>query len=65
MLNRKELRKKLPKGYCKVIAMKAGVTQRSVSLYFDYKFNSERIEDTLLIVLSELNTNKKKLLEAI
>lgn len=65
MVNRKELRKKIPKGYCQIIANKAGVTSGSVSLYFSSKINSESIENAALQVVAGLTKTKRKLLNAI
>ncbi len=65
MIDRKELRKKVPHGYMKKIAERAGVNQVSVSEYFGYKNNSEKIENAVLEVLVELSEKKKKLLALI
>lgn len=64
MINRKELRKRIPRGYCYKIAEKAGVTAISVSKYFAGLHNSERIENAALEVIAELNKEKKQLLKA-
>lgn len=37
MLDRKKLRSKIPQGYCKTIATKAGVSLKTVSDYFSDK----------------------------
>lgn len=65
MINRKELRKKIPKGYCQIIANKAGVTNGSVSLYFSSKINSETIENAALEIVAGLTRRKKKFLNEI
>lgn len=65
MMDRKELRKKLPHGYCKIIAERAGVNQTQVSNYFSGRGNSERVENATLEVLSEITKMKKKLLNDI
>lgn len=65
MINRKELRKKVPHGYCKVIAERAGVNISQVSYYFSGKGNSERVENATLELLSELSEKKKSLLNMI
>ena len=66
MIDRKELRKKLPRGYGQVVAKRAGVSERSVSYYFTNKTaNSEKIENVVLEVLSELSDKKRKLLNNI
>jgi predicted transcriptional regulator len=64
MLNRKELREQVPHGHCKIIAKKAGVTQKSVSDYFATKNNSEKIEMAVLEVLAQIGEKKKRLLDA-
>ncbi len=64
MLNRKELRSKIPKGYCKIIADKAGVTTQTVSRYFSAKINSERVEISALEVIAQLAQERIKLIGA-
>lgn len=63
MIDRKELRKKLPYGYCKEIAKELGVTKGTISLYFRGKTNSARIENAVLKKVAELNEAKQKLLK--
>lgn len=58
----KELKSKIPHGYNKVIANRAGVSQTSVSKFLSGKFKSYRIEKAILEVLSELNNERKQLL---
>lgn len=65
MIDRHELRKKLPHGYGKEVAKRSGVSQQTVSRYFNYKQNSETVENTVLILLSEISDKKKRLLENI
>lgn len=65
MVNRKELRKKVPHGYCKLIAIRAGVNIAQVSNYFAGRSNSERVENATLEILSELSDRKKSLLNNI
>jgi transcriptional regulator with XRE-family HTH domain len=65
MLNRKQLKSKIPFGYGKEIAKRAGVTQKHVSDYLNGRANSERVEMAVLEVLAELNTKKKILLQQI
>lgn len=57
-MNRTELKSKIPHGYGKIIAKKAGVTDRSVSMFLHGKINSHRIEMTILEVLSDIGKNK-------
>lgn len=63
MISRIQLRKQIPKGYCKVIAEKADVTVGAVSKYFKGDFNSEAIETAALEVAVELQNKKKELLK--
>lgn len=65
MINRSDLRKKIPYGYCKIIAERAGVNSTQVSNYFSGKGNSERVENATLEVLAELSEKKQKLLDNI
>lgn len=65
MIDRAELRKKLPHGYCKEVAKRAGVGISQVSYYFSYKSNSERVENAVLEILVELSNSKKELLDKI
>jgi len=65
MLTRKEIKKKLPHGYAKIVAERAGVSQRAVSLYLSGTHDSERIELAALQVLAELSQKKKDLLAKI
>lgn len=65
MIDRKELKKKLPRGYCKKIAKAIGVTPQSISLYFAYKINSYRIEVSILKVLSRIDKEEQELLDQI
>lgn len=65
MLDRKELRNKLPRGYCKKIAKLAGVTPQAVSYYFSYTINSFLIERAVLDVLSILEKERNKILKEI
>lgn len=65
MINRRELRKKMPRGYCKEVAIRSGVSTQSVSRYFNYRQNSERIENTVLDILAEISQRKKEKLDNI
>lgn len=65
MINRKELRKQFPKGYCQKIAEKAGVNITSVSRYFSGKMNSEKIENEALKMAAEINHGKRLLEKAV
>lgn len=61
----KELKSKIPHGYCKIIAERAGVTQHSVSKFLTGKFKSQRIENAALEVIAEISKAKAKLLSEI
>lgn len=61
-MDTKELKSKIPHGYIKVIAKRAGVSQTSVSKFLAGKFKSYRIEKAALEVLSELGIERKQLL---
>lgn len=65
MINRKELKEKVPYGYGKKIAEKAGVSQKVVSDYLNGKINSEKVEIATLEILAEISMKKKLLLEQI
>lgn len=65
MIGRKELKEKLPYGYAKVAAERAGVSCQSVSRYLNGHGNSQKIETAVLEIIAELNLNRKKLLENI
>ena len=60
-----EIRKHIPHGYGKVIADRASVSQRSVSLVLTGKRKSHHIEMVALAVASELIEKRKKLEEVI
>lgn len=64
-MNREELKNHIPYGYGKVIAQKAGVSERSVSNYMSGKTNSIKIEMAALQVLAELGEEKKELINKI
>ncbi len=60
MINREELRKKLPSGSLKEVAKRAGVGVASVSRYFSYESNSERVEIAALEVAAEIQKKKQE-----
>lgn len=64
-MDRKELRKLIPRGYCTVIAQKAGVSVHAVSQYIGGQTNSHRIEVAMLEVLGELKKKREALLKKI
>ena len=62
MIERSQIREKIPYGYCKVIAAKAGVTQRYVSKYLnDSSINSKKVQMATLEVLEEIKESKKEI----
>lgn len=58
-MNRSELKNRIPHGYCKVIASKAGVSTKSVTQFLSGKSNSHKVEMAVLQVLAELADEKK------
>lgn len=65
MVNREELAKKIPYGYGKKIAERAGVSPAFVSKWMQGKADSEKVEIATLEILAELNQKKKLLLSLI
>ena len=65
MIERKELRDKLPYGYQKNVAERAGVSISCVSNYLKGLNNSEKVEMAILEILAELSDRKKALLDRI
>jgi hypothetical protein len=66
MIDRIEIRKKIPYGYGKLIAKKAGVSTRFLSKYLNNsEVNSERVEMAVLETLADLSQKKKTLLAQI
>lgn len=61
MLSREQIKGKVPFGYGKKIAEKAGVSQKSVSDWLNGKTDSVRIETATLELLAELSKARKKL----
>ncbi|HCW05804.1 MAG TPA: hypothetical protein DGG95_00370 [Cytophagales bacterium] len=64
-MTRQEIRQQIPMGYCKVIAQRVGVTQKSVSHFMRGKTNSHRIEMAALELIVELKKEKKNLTDKI
>ncbi len=64
-MNIQEIKNHIPHGYGKVIAERAGVTEKSVSNFLTGKTKSIKIEMAALEVLAELNTKKSALSEKI
>lgn len=64
-MERSELKSRIPYGYCKRIAQKAGVSKHSVSKYLKGKTNSYKVEKAILEVIAELSQEKQQLLAKI
>ncbi|HCW05803.1 MAG TPA: hypothetical protein DGG95_00365 [Cytophagales bacterium] len=60
-----ELRKRIPRGYCKVIAERAGVSRKEVSDYFTGKIVSSHIQMIALKIAAKISRKKKNLLKQI
>jgi predicted transcriptional regulator len=65
MIDRTKLKDKIPHGYGKIIAKKAGVTAKAVSEYLNNRMNSERIELAALNVVAELENAKNEIVNQI
>jgi len=64
-MERDELKSKVPHGYGKIIAKKAGVKEQSVSQFLHGKNDNVNIELATLEVLAELSEKKNALLARI
>jgi len=64
-MNAQEIKNLIPHGYGKVIAERAKVTPRTVSLFLTGKSKSIKVEMAALEVLAELNTKKNTLSQKI
>ncbi len=62
MIYSKELKEKLPHGFGKVIAERAGVNEQAVSKFLNGKTNSWKVEKATLEVIAELNTTRGNVL---
>ncbi len=60
MLNRKELKEKVPHGYGKKIAERANVSLPSITKWFKGQLDSDKIEIAVLETLAEISDNKKE-----
>ncbi len=66
MIARTEIRKKIPYGYGRIIAKKAGVSTSFLSRFLnDSEIKSERVEIAALEVLAELSQKKQLLIAQI
>lgn len=59
MLTRQEIKKAVPHGYAKAIAVKAGVTQKTVSEYLNGKTNSKKVAEATIEVLKDIKASKE------
>lgn len=64
-MTRKELKSKIPYGYAKKIAAKAGVSHVTVSSFMNGKNNNIEVEMAALEILAELSEAKNNLLSKI
>jgi predicted transcriptional regulator len=64
-MTREELKKSIPHGYCKKIAVEAGVTTKAVSQFLSGKSNSLKIELAALKVIGGIEMQKSALMKKI
>lgn len=64
-MEREQLKSKVPHGYGKIIAKKAGVKEQAVSQFLNGKNDNINIELATLEVLAELSEKKNSLLARI
>lgn len=62
MYNSQELKEKIPHGFGKIVAEKAGVGEQSVSKFLNGKMRSWRIEKAVLEVIAELDQQRADIL---
>lgn len=65
IMERQELKSKVPHGYIEVIADKAGVNRMTVSNFLNGKNDNIKVEIATLEVLAELSEKKNNLLARI
>jgi DNA-binding LacI/PurR family transcriptional regulator len=58
MIYNKEIKEKLPHGFGKIVAEKAGVNEVSVSRFLNGKTNSWKVERAALEVIAELQSTR-------
>ncbi|MBD1385724.1 LacI family DNA-binding transcriptional regulator [Mucilaginibacter rigui] len=61
-MERNELKAKIPHGYGKIIAERAGTTKQAVSQFLNGKSDNVNVEMATLEVLAEINEKRKALL---
>lgn len=64
-MERQELKAKVPHGYSKMIAKRAGVKEQAVSQFLNGKTDNVKIELATLEILAELSEKKSRLLARI
>jgi len=64
-MERKELKAKVPHGYGKIIAKRAGTTVQAVSQFLNGKNDNIAVEMAVLEVLAELSEKRNNLLARI
>lgn len=65
MMDRSDLKRKIPTGFRKVIASRAGVSLSAVSRFVNGKSNNYKVEIEILKLLAELSDEKRLLLNKI
>jgi DNA-binding LacI/PurR family transcriptional regulator len=65
IMTREQLKSKIPYGYAKKIAAKAGVSRMTVSSFMNGKNNNVEVEMAALEILAELNQAKNNLIAKI
>lgn len=64
-MDRKEIKKLIPRGYLKLIAAEIGVHPGSISRYLRSKTNNPQIEITLLEKIAQLSKRKQTIIDKI
>ena len=64
-MKRKELKEKVPYGYGKLIAKRAGTTEQVVSQFLNGKNDNVAVEMAVLEILAELSEKRNNLLARI
>jgi len=64
-MERKELKSKVPHGYGKIIAERAGVKEQTVSQFLNGKTDNVKVELATLEIIAELDSKRSKLLAQI
>lgn len=62
---RKLILSRLPHGSGKKLAAQCGVTNVSVSMYFNGRINSKRIEKAVVVLASEIEKERKEILKKV